>query len=252
MTPAVRCFPHPSTALDVAVGALAGQGRYGVMTKLARQHEVRRQVVYDLRDQARHVLEQALTKAEAGQEEDSGRRFTLELTEADIARTVIALRVVTPSSIRDEVAMLPIIYGFRWSYGKIQGLLSEAASRASAFLDDVDLAGILHIALDEMFSQGWPVFGGIGLDTQYLFQLEVHEGRSGADWNKALARLRDDNNLHPAVVVKDAGTGLASGVQQTWPGIEERDDLFHGWHRSKTAAFAYSCRESADSPRGRT
>jgi len=222
------------------------------MTKLARQHEVRRQVVYDLRDQARHVLEQALTKAEAGQEEDSGRRFTLELTEADIARTVIALRVVTPSSIRDEVAMLPIIYGFRWSYGKIQGLLSEAASRASAFLDDVDLAGILHIALDEMFSQGWPVFGGIGLDTQYLFQLEVHEGRSGADWNKALARLRDDNNLHPAVVVKDAGTGLASGVQQTWPGIEERDDLFHGWHRSKTAAFAYSCRESADSPRGRT
>ena len=86
MTPAARYFPHPSTALDVAASALAGQGRYGVVTHLARQHDVRRQVVYDLRDESRHVLERAFT--EAGVEQPRGR-LTLELTEADITRTVV-------------------------------------------------------------------------------------------------------------------------------------------------------------------
>ncbi len=234
MTPAARYFPHPSTALDVAASALAGQGRYGVVTHLARQHDVRRQVVYDLRDESRHVLERAFT--EAGVEQPRGR-LTLELTEADITRTVVALRVVTPSSIRDEVAMLPIIYGSGWSYGKIQGVLVEAARRASAFLDGVDLSGTRHIALDEMFSQGQPVFGGIDLDTQFLFQLEVHDSRSGAEWNRSLARLRDDNSLHPAVVVKDAGTGLASGVQQTWSGVDEHDDLFHASYMMGKEAY---------------
>jgi hypothetical protein len=51
-------------------------------------------------------------------------------TDADIARTVIALRVATPSSIRDEM----------------------------------DLSSVENVALDEMFSQGRPVFGGIDVD----------------------------------------------------------------------------------------
>jgi len=125
MTPAARYFPQPSTALDVAARALAGQGRYGVVTQLARQHDVRRQVVYDLRNESRGVLEHSFTEAMA--ERRSGLR-TLKLTDADIARTVIGLRVVTPSSIRDEVAMLPIIYGSGWSYGKIR---SWGRSRAA-------------------------------------------------------------------------------------------------------------------------
>ena len=63
MTPAARNFPHPSTAVDVAVGALAGQGRYGVVTELARQHGLPRQGVYKLREHGRKALEQAFTAA---------------------------------------------------------------------------------------------------------------------------------------------------------------------------------------------
>ncbi len=234
MTPAARNFPHPSTAVDVAVGALAGQGRYGVVTDLARQHGLPRRGVYELREQGRQALEQAF--AAAGLEK-AAKRFTLELTEEDIARTVIALRVVTPASIRDEVAMLPIIYGFGWSYGKIWGVLAKAEEQAETFLAGVNLAGILHIALDELFSQRRPVFGGIDLDTQYLFLLEAHKGRSGQDWSQALDRLRDQQNLRPAVVVKDAGSGLASGVQISWFGIDEYDDMFHATYMMGKEAY---------------
>jgi len=226
------------------------------VAQLARRHEVRRQVVYDLRDESRRVLERAF--GEAGVDQPSGLR-TLKLTDADVARTVIALRVVAPSSLRDEVAMLPIIYGSGWSYGKIWGVLAEAERRATAFLDAVDLSAIEYLALDEMFSQGRPVFGGIDLDTQYLFQLEVHDGRSGEDWRQSLARLRDDNNLDPVAVAKDAGTGLASGVQQTWPGVEERDDLFHAvymmgqeaYHLERRAYATIAAQDELERRRGR-
>jgi len=214
---------HPSSASQLAAIALVAQGEYGVVTGLAREHGLRRQHVYDLRERARTVLQAAFTPADS---RHSGG-FILELTPADLARAVVALRVVTPASIRDIVEVLPMLYGKKWSYGKVWGVLNDAEQRASSLLETVDLSGIENIALDEMFSQGRPVLAGIDLDTQYLFQLEVCASRSGATWAQSLGKLRDLQGLHPTRVVKDAGTGLAAGVRQCWPGIEENDDLFH-------------------------
>jgi len=228
-------FPlSPSSAIDLAVSALSGQGRYGTVSALARAHDVSRKSVYKLRGQANEALTQAF--ATAGVEAPRGR-FTWVLTEADIERTIVALRVVTPSSIRDIEAMMPIVYGFGWSYGKIWNVLSRAERRAKAFLNLVDIMDIKTIALDEMFSQSQPVFAGIDLDSQYLFQLEVHKSRTGEVWAESLGSLRDRQGLAPKVVVKDAGTGLARGVQLCWPGIEERDDLFHAVYMMGKEAY---------------
>jgi hypothetical protein len=218
--------PPPPSTVEVALAALTLQGVYGAITDLARGNGISRQKVYKLRDTARAAVETAF----AGVGTPKGG-LTLTVTEDDIARTVVALRVVTPASIRDIVAMLPIIYGVRWSYGKVQGVLCRAQEMAAQFLAGVDLSGIDSTALDEMFSQGQAVFAGIDLDTQYLFQLESHPSRSGEEWAKALGHLRDKQHLAPTTVVKDAGSGLASGVQACWPGIEERDDLFHVVYR---------------------
>ena len=94
----------PSSAVDLAVRALAGQGRYGAVSALADEHDVSRKTVYQLRGQASEALTAAFTVASVEAPRGS---FTWTLTEADIERTVVALRVVTPSSIRDIVAMLP-------------------------------------------------------------------------------------------------------------------------------------------------
>ena len=224
----------PSSAVELAVQALAEQGRYGTVTALARRHDVSRKTVYQLRGQA----SEALTSAFAAARVEAPRGgFTLTLTEEDIERTIVALRVVTPSSIRDVVAMLPIVYGFGWSYGKVWNVLQRAERRARASLELVSLVDIETVALDEMFSQGRPVFAGIDLDTQYLFQLEVRERRTGEAWAESLGLLRDEQGLVPKRVVKDAGTGLARGVQLCWPGIEERDDLFHAVYMMGKEAY---------------
>lgn len=226
-------LPLPSK-IDLAARALAGQGRYGTVTTLAREHGVSRKKVYKLMG----LASEALTSAFAVAGVDAGLRvFTREFTEADIERTIVALRVVTPSSIRDIEAMLPIVYGFGWSYGKIWSVLRRAEQRARAFLDLVDLAAIETVALDEMFSQGKPVLAGIDLDTRYLFLLKVHPSRSGEAWAEALSPLRDRQGLVPRSVVKDAGSGLARGVELSWSGAEQRDDLFHAVYRMGKEAY---------------
>jgi hypothetical protein len=204
------------------------------VSALADEHDVSRKTVYQLRGQASEALTAAFTVASVEAPRGS---FTWTLTEADIERTVVALRVVTPSSIRDIVAMLPIVYGFGWSYGKVWSVLQRAERQARAFLKLVDLAGVETVALDEMFSQGRPVFAGIDLDTQYLFQLEVRERRTGEAWAESLGLLRDEQGLTPKQVVKDAGSGLARGVQLCWTGIEERDDLFHAVYMMGKEAY---------------
>jgi hypothetical protein len=208
---------------DIAISAISGQEKYGAITGLAQEYGISRQKVYDIRDRAYSAIH---SEFESYAYTPQGS-FTLEITEEDIKRTVIAMRVIAPSSIRDEVALLPVIYGKGWSYGKIQGILVEAERRAGEILKKIDLGAIKNVALDEMFSQGRPVFGGIDLDTQYLFQLEVHPSRGGEDWDNALAKLRDNQNLNPLRAVKDAGTGLGKGVRSCWKGIEEHDDMFH-------------------------
>jgi hypothetical protein len=224
---------HPSSATQLAALALVAQGEYGVVTDLARNYGIRRQQVYDLRERARGALE-----AEFTPEEPTGPgRFTLEMTSADLERAVVALRVVTPASIRDIVEVLPMLYGRRWSYGKVWNVLHLAEERAASQLAQVDLSGVDSIALDEMFSQGRPVLAGIDLDTQYLFQLEVHDDRSGETWADSLGALRDKQGLHPERVTKDAGTGLGAGVRTCWPGVDELDDLFHAVYKMGREAY---------------
>jgi hypothetical protein len=199
----------PPSAHEAAIRALLLQGQHGGAAAPAREYGVRREKIYEVRERAQSAVVEAFV---ARGTPARGTR-TPSFNDADIARTVIALRVATPSSIRDEVALLPIIYGTRWSYGKIQATLVEAEQEAADRLRQVDLSSVENVALDEIFSQGRPVFGGIDLDSGYLLLLvDVCPSRSGAEWAAVLGALGDDQRLSPSVVVKDAGSGLAAGV----------------------------------------
>jgi len=214
---------HPSSAASIAATALALQGQYGVVTDLAREHELRRQSVYDLRDRAQQVLEAAFTSVPA----QGAVRHTLCVTEADVQRAIVALRVMLPASIRDIEEVLPVLFDVRYSYGRVWNVVHAAETAAAAFNRTVDLSGIDSLALDELFSQGQPVLSGIDLDTGYVCLLQPSDSRSGEAWAAVLGQLRDGQQLVPARVVKDAGTGLAAGVKTAWPGCDAHDDLFH-------------------------
>ena len=211
-----------SSAVSLALSALSVQGRYGAVTRLAEEHEVSRQGVYRIRERALGALEGEFSEGAA---EPAGPPLWVD--EAHIRRAVVALRVGTPASIRDIEDVLPEVLGVHWSYGKIHGVIEEAQQLAATRLAEVDLSSIQNVALDEMFSQGSPVLGGIDMDFGFLFTLEASPSRSGAEWASVLGALRQEQGLVPSMVVKDAGSGLAAGVSRIWPEAEQRDDLFH-------------------------
>ena len=223
----------PSSSAEVAVAALHEQGRYGVVTDLANRHGISRQQVYKNRDQAHDALAEAF----APPPNPAPGGFTITVADADLERAVIAMRLEMPGSIRDIVEVLPLLYGKRWSYGKVQGVLAEAERRADERNRAVDLAAIQSVALDEMFAHQQPVFSGIDLDSGLLFSLELCPSRTGAEWFEVLDQLRLDQKLYPSTVVKDAGSALALGVSLAWTDAEQRDDLFHAVYEVGKLAY---------------
>ncbi len=145
------------------------------------------------------------------------------VNEAQLKRAIVALRVMSPNSLRAIEDMLPIIYpGVAPSFGTIQSITSGAEAEAAKFNCRADLSSIVAAALDEMFSQGDPVRGGVDLDSGYLFCLSLRESRSGADWAEVLGDGQAQG-LDLSVVVKDAAEGIDAGVREVFPNAERRD-----------------------------
>ncbi len=211
-----------SQKVECAVLALAGQEVHGTVSELSRQFNISRPTVYDARGVAAEVLTEHFEKAE-----DQRQAVRVTVDEAQLQRTIVALRVMAPNAIRPIEELLPIVYpGVRISYGKVQSILAQAEERARQFNDTVDLSGISVSALDEMFSQGDPVLGGVDLDSGYLFGLELCETRSGEDWAQMLNRAKAQG-VELTVVVKDSAKGIEAGVREVYPQAEQRDDCFH-------------------------
>ena len=81
-----RHLLHPSSATQLAATALSAQGEYGIVTDLAREHSIRRQRVYDIRERARTALEAEFTPIVP----ELAGSFTLKVTPADMKRAVVA------------------------------------------------------------------------------------------------------------------------------------------------------------------
>ena len=205
-----------SQKAQLAASALAAQEMYGRMTEAATRFAVSRPTVY----RARADAEQVLTTHYASE-------TTMAVDEAQIRRTVIALRVMAPNSLRAIEGLVPIVYpGVQLSYARIQEICAEAEAAARALNAKADLSGIEAAALDEMFSQGAPVLAGVDLDSGYLFSLALRQSRGAEDWAEVLGAGRDQG-LDLRVVVKDAALGIARGVDAVFPNAEQRDDCFH-------------------------
>jgi len=225
--------------VHLAASALSGKGKYGEMTDLAFRFGVSRETVNQAADCAERILTGYF------EADRSTPKFPdVKVDNTQLERTIIALRVVAPNSIRQIEALLPLIYpGTKLSYGKIQGILANAEQAAAKYNKQVDLSGIHAVALDEMYSQGSPVLAGVDLDSGYLFALALRESRSADDWKEVLSPGKEQG-LQMEIAVKDAAPGIAQGVREVFPDAQQRDDSFHaiylmGKHRSRLERKAY-------------
>jgi hypothetical protein len=210
-----------SQKIECVAKALAGQEDCGGIAGLSRDYEVSRPTVYAAKGAALEVLREHF------EEPQSDPTVWVKVDSGQVRRTVVALRVMAPNALRPIEDMIPIIYpGVRLSYGKVQSIAAEAEAQAGLFNAKADLSGVRAGALDELFSQGEPVLGGVDLDSGYVFGLAVRETRGGEDWAEVLTQGQEQG-LNLAVVVKDAAKGIESGVRDVFPQAEQRDDCFH-------------------------
>jgi len=206
--------------IECAANILARQGEHGSVTALSEAFGLSRPTIYAAGDAAHDVLTRHF-------EDRENSTVRVEVDKTQLQRTIVALRSMAPNAIRPIEDLIPLIYpGVRVSFGKIQGILSEAEERAARFNAQVDLSKIESCALDEMFSQSEPVLAGVDLDSGYLHSLALRETRSAQDWADVLNQAKAQG-LDLGVVVKDAALGIAAGVRDVFPDAQQRDDCFH-------------------------
>ena len=219
MTRLSRTVLPTSEKIDLAINAHTSQDHHGKVSTLSETYGVSRPTVYSTRETVEKVLFQHFSAQNTNN--------TIIVTEALLARAIVALRARSPNSIRAIEDLLPILYpGTKLSYGHIWEIIHEAELKAKDFNKSVDLKKIEAGALDEMFSQGDPVLAGLDLDNGYLFNLDLRETRSGSDWAEVLSEAKGQG-LDLSVVVKDAAPGIAAGVDEIFPQAQQRDDCFH-------------------------
>ena len=222
MTGLHRTLLTTSQKVECAALALAGQDVHGTLSALVERFGLSRPTLYEARHTASEVLHQHFEK-----DETAHRVVHVPVDDAQLLRSVLALRVRGVNSIRAIEGLLAVLFpGVRASYGKIQQILSDAEARATQFNRTMDLSGVHAGALDEVFSQGEPVVAGVDLDSGLLFALELCEQRDAKSWAQVLGQGRSQG-LALSVVVKDAGAGIAAGVSEVFPEAEQRDDCFH-------------------------
>jgi hypothetical protein len=229
MTGLSRTDLSTSRKVELAASALGQQGQHGAVSCLARVFGVARGTVYSAKGTASEVLTTHFDRAKGATTADEAATSwpPVRVDEAQIRRAIAALRVVVPGTLRPIEELLPILYpGLRLSYGTVQAIAVDAESRAAAFNAGADLSGITAAALDELFSQGQPVLGGIDLDSGYACCLELRDCRGAEDWAEVLRKARA-RGMNLSTVVKDAALGIAAGTSAVYPECEQRDDCFH-------------------------
>ena len=235
--------------IECAANALARQGEHGSVTALSEAFGVSRPTIYAAGGAANKVLARYFEDTLEGV-------VRVEVDEAQLRRAIVALRAMAPNAIRPIEDLIPLIYpGVRVSFGKIQGILSEAEGRATNFNAEADLTNIKASAVDEMFSQGAPVLAGVDLDSGYLHSLSLRETRSGQDWAEVLSQGKAQG-LDLEIVVKDAALGIAAGVREVFPDAEQRDDCFHVLYemnkvRRRLENKAYGAVQSEEEAKGK-
>jgi hypothetical protein len=164
MTGLHRTPLRSSQKIECVAKALAGQEACDGIAGLSREYGVSRPTVYAAKGAASEVLREHFEEAE------SDPTVWVKVNSAQVRRTVVALRVMSPNAVRPIEDLIPIVYpGVGLSYGKVQSMAAEAEAQAALFNAKADLSGVRAGALDELFSQGEPVLGGVDLDSGYLF-----------------------------------------------------------------------------------
>ncbi|MCN4144078.1 MAG: hypothetical protein LC437_03080, partial [Thiohalomonas sp.] len=125
-----------SQKIEFSAKVLANQGLHASMTQMSQEYGLSHPTLYRVQENTAEILFQHFSQT---QEQLKARSITLD--QVQLERTIIALSIMAPNSIRAIEDLIPIIYsGVTRSFGSIQSLLIEAQEKARQFNNTVDFS----------------------------------------------------------------------------------------------------------------
>jgi len=189
--------------------------------EISTESGMNRSYIYDQKKNVRDYIETL--------DEEESEAPVIKLTTALKKRLILSMALDCGSSIEGIQRALEASLDIKVSIGYISGVISEAAIRAQAFDDTINLEGIRQGANDEIFQCGTPILTGIDPETSYTYLLEEGKDRSAETWQLYMEDCKE-RGLSLETSINDGGTGLNAGIPKAFPEIIIQGDTFHVSH----------------------
>ena len=195
---------------------------WGLVTKLARQYGVSRNLLYRLRDRAWEAVVEALMPHPAGRPTQT---TTLTVDKALVDRFIIAFPML-PGTVRGIRLGLSLLLGVTRSVGYISQTLTQAGAQAEAENRNLSIPLPILGEADEIFQGRQPCLTVVDGRSFLVVNLTPAEARDGTTWGVTYLDLLQ-RGIRFQDLACDGGKGLLAGVREAQLAIPLRPDLFH-------------------------
>lgn len=228
---------------------LAPNREWGVVSALARVHQVSRTRLYEIRDAVRDAIVAALRPRAAGR---PAQETTLLVDKSCIDRTIAVLPLLK-GSVRDICLGLELILGVSRSVGYVSETLKVAGEQARAHNLGVTVPLPILGEADEIFQGRQPCLTLVDGRSFLLVNLTPAESRDKTTWGVTYLEVVE-RGIEFHDLACDGAKGLRAGVAEAELAIPLRPDLFHILRDAyrltqRLGRAAYQALETADRAR---
>lgn len=154
-------------------------------------------------------------------------KYAVAIDQSMIKRTIISCALECKGSIEDIQAHIENIFSLHISEGSISNILSEAADKAKAFNESIQLDKIKIGVSDEIFQAGDPVLVGVDPISTFVYLMVPSERRDSVSWYIAYCEKKENQGLYIKESVTDGGLGMKKGIKEAYEELLEQYDIFH-------------------------
>jgi hypothetical protein len=194
---------------QIAVEVLYSDRPRGTVTKLAENHNVSRQTIYNIAEAGEQVL---ITGLKPGPHGPQPKEKTIRVDRNRLVRGVVKLAEAGVSQ-RETAGCLAEMLDTHLSPSWVNGKLAQMAQAAAVANEHWQPAADETLSGDEIYSNGRPNLLVVGNDSLYIYALTRQPVCDGEMWGCVLMETPDTPQF-----ASDAGKGLQAGAKEA--GIE--------------------------------
>ena len=208
--------------LEVVQQMLNTEREWGLVSKLAGEYGVSRNLLYKLREKGREAIREALQAEEAGRPVQEG----MVKVDKTLIDRVITILPLLKGSVGDIRLGLDLILGVSRSAGYISQKLKAVGEAAEGYNLGLRVPLPILGEADEIFQGRKPCLTLVDGRSFLVLNLTPAESRDGTTWGLTYLDMME-RGFEFQDLVCDGGTGLRAGVEQAELVLPLYSDLFH-------------------------